>query len=77
MVCTHRDFSKSWIGIRNYSQDNYIEMYNVALYFVTTTLSTCGFGDIYATHQDVVENMFVLILQFVGLLFYSYTINEV
>ena len=62
MVCTQRDFTKSWIGTRGYNQDNYPEMYNVALYFVTTTLSTCGFGDISATAQDVVENLFVLIL---------------
>ena len=52
-------------------------MYIVSLYFVTTTLSTCGFGDISATKDDSVESFEILVLQFVGLLFYSYTINQI
>lgn len=49
-------------------------MYIISLYFVTTTLTTCGFGDIYATQGDWVEAGMLFILQFVGMLFYSMTI---
>lgn len=51
--------------------------YIIAIYFVTTTLSTCGFGDIFATRRDRIETFVVLMLQFIGLLFYSLTIQKV
>lgn len=44
---------------------------------MTTTLSTCGFGDISATKRDATESAVVLFLQFVGMLFYSMTIQKV
>ena len=50
--------------------------YIIAIYFVTTTLSTCGFGDIHATKRDRAETLVVLLLQFIGLLFYSLTIQK-
>jgi hypothetical protein len=40
-------------------------------------LSSCGFGDHYATPGDGVESLCILILQFVGMLFYSTTIDKV
>lgn len=49
----------------------------VALYFVTTTLTTCGFGDICATQGDPVEAAVIIFLQFVGMLFYSMTIQKI
>jgi len=44
---------------------------------VTTTLSTCGFGDISAMQGSAVESGVILILQFIGMLFYSMTIEKV
>ena len=46
------------------------------MYFVITTLTTCGFGDIYATEQDNVEAFVITMLEFIGLLFYSYSIDK-
>ena len=42
-----------------------------------TTLSTCGFGDISAAKGDRVEAAVITILQFIGMLFYSYTIDRI
>ena len=44
---------------------------------MTTTVSTCGFGDISATKRDRNEAAVILVLQFVGMLFYSMTIQNV
>lgn len=65
------------MGKRGYNKSDYSTIYIVSLYFVTTTLSTCGFGDISATSNNVVELISILMLQFVGLLFYSFTIKEI
>ena len=62
------------MGQKEVAQDNKTEQYVIALYFVTTTLTTCGFGDIYATQGDPVEAGVIFFLQFVGMLFYSMTI---
>lgn len=40
-------------------------------------MSTCGFGDISATKRDANEAAVILVLQFVGMLFYSMTIQNV
>lgn len=40
-------------------------------------MSTCGFGDISATKRDGREAAVILVLQFVGMLFYSMTIQNV
>ena len=48
-LCTYRDFGESWMGNKGVDHMNQQEQYIIALYFVTTTLTTCGFGDIYAT----------------------------
>jgi MFS superfamily sulfate permease-like transporter len=40
-------------------------------------VSTCGFGDISATIGDDTEALYILLLQFVGMLFYSMTIQNV
>jgi len=58
-------------------KEQHNRQYITALYFVTTTLSTCGFGDISATKRDGTESAAVLFLQFVGMLFYSMTIQKV
>ncbi len=40
-------------------------------------MSTCGFGDIYPTKGNSVEISCTLFLQFVGMLFYSMTIDKI
>lgn len=77
MICTHREYATSWLGGLGVDGEDFQRKYVVALYFVTTTLSTCGFGDISATGHDGVESFQILVLQFVGLLYYSYTIDHI
>jgi len=54
-----------------------MKQYITSFYFVTTTLSTCGFGDISATTHDRTENFVIFILILVSMLFYSYTIQKI
>lgn len=78
MLCLHRsDYSITWMGARDVPKDDAEHQYIIAIYFVTTTLSTCGFGDIYAQPGDGTESAVILFLQFVGMLFYSMTIQKV
>ena len=78
MLCKHReDYNITWMGDRGVPIDDSQQQYIIAIYFVTTTLSTCGFGDIYAMPRDGTESAVILFLQFVGMLFYSMTIQKV
>lgn len=78
VLCKHRsNFEDSWMGGQGVEEFDAVTQYIIAIYFVTTTLSTCGFGDISATKRDATESAVVLFLQFVGMLFYSMTIQKV
>lgn len=77
MLCTHRDYQKSWMFSENIPEDKFHKQYITSLYFVTTTLSTCGYGDIIPTTGDKVETFVTTILIFSGMLFYSYTIDRI
>jgi hypothetical protein len=59
------------------NEDQFPELYIMSIYFVTTTLSTCGFGDLSASKGDAVESFAIILLQFLGMLFYSTTIEKV
>lgn len=49
-ICKGRDnFEDSWMGGAGVKDDDPTDQYIIALYFVTTTLSTCGFGDLSAS----------------------------
>ena len=65
------------MGTRDVGLEDLLHQYIIALYFVTTTLSTCGFGDISASPGDAIEALVILLFQFVGMLFYSQTIDKV
>lgn len=56
------EYETSWMGYKGISNDDFKEQYIVALYFVTTTLSTCGFGDISATRGNLLESLAILLL---------------
>ena len=78
LLCKSRgNYEKSWMFSKGIPEHDYKTQYITALYFVTTTLSTCGFGDISATRGDLLESLAILLLQFVGMLFYSMSIQKV
>ena len=61
ILCTHREFEMSWMGQRSVGLHDLAHQYIIALYFVTTTLSTCGFGDISASPGDSIEALVILL----------------
>ena len=80
-ICKPDGYKSSWmygniLGDEE-TKNNFIDKYVIAVYFVTTTLTTCGFGDLSATSGDWYESMSIMGLQFVGMLFYSLTIQKV
>lgn len=90
-ICKNRvkegeTYEDSWMAHKA-SQDNYYEQYIVSIYFVTTTVSTCGYGDINASlpqdpddgsyDLDALEAGVIFLLQFSSMLFYSLTIEKV
>lgn len=62
---------------QNIDQSDFTKQYTTSMYFVITTLSTCGFGDISASKHDKIESLVMTILMFIGMLFYSYTIMKI
>ena len=78
LLCKSRgDYAKSWMGLRDVPEFNFRQQYIICIYFITTTLSTCGFGDISATRGDLLESLAILLLQFFGMIFYSMSIQKV
>ena len=74
---TKENFEDSWLGGTGAEREDSVACYVTSLYFVTTTLSTCGFGDICPSSGDSFESFYVFILQFVGMFFYSSTIDRI
>ena len=79
ILSIHREYSKSWMGPdgQDIDPNSFSSQYIVSFYFVTTTLSTCGFGDIGPTPRDPVETGVITVIIFIGMLFYSYTIQKI
>jgi len=77
MLCTHRVYKNSWMFNENIPENKFETQYFTSLYFVTTTLSTCGYGDIIPSSGDRIEIFSTTILIFFGMLFYSYTIDRI
>jgi len=50
------------MGLKGIEIYDFKQQYIVAIYFVTTTLSTCGFGDISATRGSLLESLAILLL---------------
>lgn len=55
--------------------DDDSELYLASLYFVITTLSTVGFGDIKPVNDS--ERILCILIMVVGVFFYSYTIGSI
>ena len=74
ILSLQKGYNESFIYANGIEEDDFEGQYIIAIYFVTTTLSTCGFGDISASPRDPIESGAMFLLQFVGMLFYSMTI---
>ena len=67
--------SESWIYFYGFNDLDNGSLYIASLYWTVTTLTTVGYGDIYATNQG--EQIFAMVLMIAGILSYSYTISSI
>ena len=78
-VCFHIFIGKhsysNWLVLTNSEKDSLIIIYIESLYFLVTTLTTVGYGDI--TCKSFEERIFHIILLAVGSIFYSYIISTI
>lgn len=75
------------VGLIQTKESGYLSDHEVktkyvdSIYFVTTTMTTVGYGDFSATNENVIgnarEQLFIGLLQFCGILFFSYISNRV
>jgi voltage-gated potassium channel len=69
-------FACGWLALRGVNEhEPAITNYVRSLYFVVTTLTTVGFGDITAATN--VERMYVMLMMFVGVGLFGYVIGNV
>lgn len=64
----------TWVTRYSYNNKPNIELYILAIYYVFTTLTTVGYGDI--TARTINEQVFAIVLMGFGVGFYSYTISN-
>ena len=81
LVCFHIfigfQFYPSWLFTirRNYSLNNNMSIYIASLYFLITTLTTVGYGDVVCVSFP--ERIFQLIELSLGIILYSYIISRI
>ena len=76
-VCVHifigsHSYS-NWLILRKAENDSFINIYIQSLYFIITTLTTVGYGDIIC--QSLIERIFQIILLAIGSVFYPYIVS--
>ena len=78
-VCFHIFIGKhsfsNWLKLTNSENESLFFIYIESLYFLVTTLTTVGYGDI--TCKSFEERIFQIILLAVGSIFYSYIISTI
>ena len=78
-VCFHIFIGKhsfsNWLVLTKSENESLFFIYIESLYFLVTTLTTVGYGDI--TCQSFEERIFQIILLAVGSIFYSYIISTI
>lgn len=74
----HDGYSEGWVLLykRNGDPTNQLwQIYVTAIYFMTTTATTVGYGDIFATTYQ--ERIFVFACEFIGICIYSIVYNGI
>ncbi|CAG9311648.1 unnamed protein product [Blepharisma stoltei] len=64
----------TWVARHGYIDSDKTSCYIASIYFIFTTLTTVGYGDIHAYTKS--ERAFVFVLMALGVAFYSYTISN-
>lgn len=68
------DERDSWYFQRDIQDDNNFDLYITCLYFVFTTITTVGFGDISGGTSE--ERIFCIVLMILGVLAFSFTTSS-
>jgi hypothetical protein len=68
------DIRDSWYYQRDIQDDNNFDLYVTCLYFVFTTITTVGFGDISGGTSE--ERIFCIFLMILGVLAFSFTTSS-
>lgn len=68
------EFADTWIYRLNYVDDDDYKVYIASMYFVLTTFTTVGFGDINGVTTP--ERIFCLILMLVGAVAFSFAVSS-
>ena len=74
-----RNTAQNWVRANDgYSSDvkeNWDEVYIDSFYFIMTTITTVGYGDM--SYQTTGEIMYVMLCEFVGLCFFSFLMGSI
>ena len=70
-----RNESQGWIVDQNLQNNNYIDLYITALYYLITTLTTVGYGDI--TGSNILEIIYGIFTLIVGTCAYSWILTYI
>ena len=64
-----------WINSNGFQNDSFIKIYMISIYYITTTLTTVGYGDI--DSNSIIEIQFRIILLAFGIVGYSWIISSI
>ena len=78
-ACIHiiigRNSYPNWIILNNLTESNFSTIYLTSIYFLITTLTSVGYGDI--TGNGLNEHIFQIFLLIVGIIAYSWMVSSV
>jgi hypothetical protein len=65
----------SWVDFAELRGRSDATLYITAIYWITMTLTTVGYGEIRGTNAN--EFVYVMIVQFVGIMFFSFIMGSI
>ena len=78
-ICLHIYFSlqnyPNWITKMDIINESFIDKYVASLYFMITTMTTVGYGDIVCV--SFIERIYHIILLFIGTLLYTFLVSKI
>ena len=78
-ICLHIYFAlqnyPNWMSNINILNENFLSKYIASLYFMITTMTTVGYGDIICI--SFIERIYHIILLFIGTLLYTFLVSKI
>jgi len=78
-ICIHIFFAfqsfPNWIEHINIINESFLDKYITSLYFMVTTMTTVGYGDIVCISE--IERIYHIILLFIGTLLYTFLVSKI